>query len=33
MQGQCVTRSADSVGEACDKDGADLTGDEAYDLI
>ncbi len=33
MQGQHVTRSADSVGGASDKDGVDLTRNEAYGLI
>ncbi len=30
MKGQCVTRSADSVSGANDKDGVDLTKNEAY---
>ncbi len=33
MQGQHVTRSADSVGGARDKDRVDLTRNEAYGLI
>ncbi len=33
MQGQHVTRSADSVGGVNDKDGVNLTINEAYGLI
>ncbi len=33
MQDHHVTRSADSVGGASDKDGVDLTSNEAYGLI